>query len=71
MRITTSEDYYGERHCPLDECNRNYCKPHRLLWRDHETAELTHDGAGQPWFELKDCPICDQEARQRRFSNVA
>jgi hypothetical protein len=71
MQIRTSEDYYGEKHCPLDDCHRNYCADHRLLWRDHETAEQTSDGAGQVFFEMRECPECVAQSLRRKYAHVA
>lgn len=69
MRINQTEGYRYHllRGCPLDECGKRYCEPHRLLWVDCDTAELTYDGAGCLLHELKDCPICVQEEKRERY----
>lgn len=48
-------------------CDRNYCSEHRLLWRDHDSAWLTTDGAGQQWWETQDCPKCFADERRKRY----
>jgi len=70
MKITVSDRYYHDADCDVADCECRYCKEHRMLWRDCDTAEETYDGAGQSWWELRDCPECqrDYHARQtKRF----
>lgn len=70
MRITASENYFHERECFMDDCDRRYCSEHRLLWKDCDTAISVRDGAGQVWWELSDCPECVKDARTKRFSQM-
>lgn len=73
MKITMTEAYEtdcGGRCGTLKICDPHYCKSHRLLWKDCETAIATHDGAGQPWYELSDCPKCREEDRQRQYDRM-
>ena len=63
-RIHVSERYYEDYlECDVRECTRHYCPIHRLLWKDCDTAVRTHDGAGQVWYEVRDCPECMNERR--------
>ena len=71
MRIKTSENYF-HGFCGFTECQRNYCRIHRMLYRDCETAVKTSDGAGATLYELRECPECvaeEQEAKYDRMMN--
>jgi hypothetical protein len=71
MKISASEGYHGRRDgCAWDECIRQYCKRHRLLWSMCETVKRGVDDyymSGRPHyvFEPGDCPECEQEFRRK------
>ena len=69
MTIKMTEEYenHTRSECKLDECHRNYCPKHRLLWRDCETAQ----GPSEGLFDLGDCPKCDKEFRFSELSHMA
>lgn len=72
MRITTSDNYYHGWECALDDCQRQYCSEHRLLWRECETMRKGMDDTysnGRPHyvFELGDCPVCEAHEQTKRF----
>lgn len=63
MRISTSDYYHGRRDCRvLQECDRHYCKSHRMLWSDCETAQPDMEGSGRRVSTLGDCPLCELDA---------
>ena len=64
MKITVSDRYYHDADCDVADCECRYCKEHRMLWRDCDTAEETYDGAGQSWWELRDCPECQRDIKR-------
>lgn len=72
MRITAT-DTYLDHACDLDDCARNYCRPHRMLWRDCETVKEGMEGdrdvvgGTRTVFELGDCPKCEREYEIRRY----
>ena len=65
MKITASENYYHDYGCELKDCERLYCRVHRKLWRDCDTAIGTRDGAGGHWWDLQDCPDCMAEESRK------
>lgn len=67
MRITTSLNYaFGYDHdCELAECQGHYCKDHRTLWQDCDTAQKGHEGSGRTVWELSDAPCCLAESRRK------
>lgn len=66
MRVSKSEGYHGRNGCPrgLEDCQRQYCHTHRLLWNDCETAKIAQGGDREVpggvynVFELGECPLC-------------
>ncbi len=74
MRITTSENYCHDYDCDLYDCERRYCKAHRMLWRDCDTVktgwEGDHDviGGTREIYELGDCPKCETESKLNRMN---
>ncbi len=78
MRITASQNYYHDDfECPLYECLRQYCRLHRMLWRDCETVSIGVEGDNDvvnglhTVFELHDCPMCEREYRIQRAEILA
>lgn len=73
-RITTSENYFHEFDCPIDDCERRYCRTHRLLWRDCETLvegiEGDRDviGGTRVVYDLGDCPSCERDYRRKKYA---
>jgi hypothetical protein len=73
MRITTTDDYFHQD-CHVADCERRYCKTHRLLWRDCETAKEAVEGdrdvinGTHIIIELGDCPRCERESEVRRWA---
>jgi len=55
--------------CFLDVCERHYCRQHKLLWRECETALQTMDGAGRTMYEVRDCPDCQRDIRNMAYKN--
>lgn len=76
MKITATETYTYHDGCPFDECARNYCSTHRLLWRDCETMKEGIEGDSdvingtRTIYEVGDCPKCEHEAERRRFERL-
>lgn len=67
MRVNATDEYLSHKAIDgcsyLEDCDRFYCKSHRLLWVSCETAIKTKDGAGQIWYAQSDCPVCMSESR--------
>jgi hypothetical protein len=66
MRISESPGYHGRRDgCGMQECRRNYCPIHRLLWSDCETVirgidDYYLNGRPHYFYELGECPECER-----------
>ena len=65
-----TEEYESHKiigECPYigDSCERLYCRSHRSLYRLCETSIPTHDGAGQSYYELRECPACLEDQRRK------
>ena len=77
LRITKSDAYIGDAigDCPvLNDCGRQYCKVHRLLYRDCETAEIGYEGTREVVNGLRkimevsgDCPKCKEDYRHAKM----
>ena len=73
MRIQTSEYYHGKTECTLVDCERHYCKEHRLLWADCDTAKTDFEGSGERVVTLGICPRCElvstlREAKRAQYA---
>ena len=67
MRIDRSFAYDHDEPCSLQDCQRHYCKKHRFLWRDCDTARKGYDDPPHYVWEMGDCPLCEVDAvRERR-----
>jgi hypothetical protein len=77
MRITMS-DAYDVHDCRFrDECEKMYCKKHRLLYRECESAVAGYEGdydvVGGTRHVLEDggdCPECLHQAKLRAFDRT-
>lgn len=72
MRITATDEYVSHKiigTCPYlsETCDRQYCRAHRTLYRFCETAVKTHDGAGETFYEWRECPECLAQERMVRY----
>ena len=67
MKITTSDSYSKKHKCSIQDCERRYCSEHRLLWRECDTAIMTSDGAGEKLWELRGCPACEWEEKEKKY----
>lgn len=65
MRIQTSVQYHHGDQCDVRDCQRNYCKDHRLLWSDCDTAKIDWEGSGRKMWMLGACPACETQARRK------
>jgi hypothetical protein len=72
MRIRATDDYrHPAGECNVDDCRRNYCSTHRLLFRDCATVERVpsriycEEPPYSVIFEVTgECPICKKEFRR-------
>lgn len=73
-RISISEGYHTEGTCAIfDNCERFYCREHRLLYRACDTAyqdtegdEDVIDGRRIFWSSSNECPECIYESRNKK-----
>ena len=69
MRITSTCTYYfHEYYCQMEGCERRYCSEHRLLYRECDTAHMTHDALGATWYETRECPGCMDQERIKKWN---
>lgn len=68
--ISTSENYYHEFGCQIDECERHYCARHRTLWRNCDTASFDREGSGRGVYVMGDCPKCEQDSRRQTYARA-
>jgi hypothetical protein len=72
MKISATDTYQNHDRFDLDECNRQYCGAHRLLWRDCETLQGGMEGdrdvvgGTRTVYELGDCPTCERAYEMRQ-----
>lgn len=73
MLIRTTENYFHEWDCNLEDCERRYCHKHRLLWRDCDTAKKGYEGDRDvigglhEIVELGDCPECERDSWRKKY----
>jgi hypothetical protein len=74
VRITTTDNYYHDYGCRMDDCDRMYCSEHRLLYRVCDTAVEAEEGDRDVINGTRivmesdgECPQCKQEERNKRM----
>jgi hypothetical protein len=73
MKITQSAGYHRNFMCDMDNCERHFCKKHRLLWADCETLKRGTQGdrdvvnGTADYYELGDCPLCEHDDENKKF----
>lgn len=64
MRITKSIGHHTK--CSEEDCEKLYCKNHRLIYYWCETAHFYQHSM----FDGGDCPDCRWEARKKALLNL-
>jgi hypothetical protein len=74
VRRSTTENYYHDGGCPLEDCERLYCSEHKLLYRACDTAQPGTEGdrdvvngTRTVWETDGECPKCAQKARRLQY----
>lgn len=75
MRVTATDGYFNHE-CEFDECQKNFCERHRLLWRFCDTAVMGIEGdrdvinGTRVIWEHGDCPKCEKETQAKEAEKM-